>query len=499
MGAVPAEESRRGSCRLVRGRRCSGGPGRRCPASRAIPAADPGAARRAGVGAPGEREDSLAPVLDRRVGPGRVRRLGLGAGEERDPQRLWISVLDALRDTATGAALVRGLTAAPDLDGWTVVERLMEDLASLEDRIWLVIDDLHELCSAEALRQLELLIMRAPAALRFVLVTRHDLRLGLHRLRLAGELTEIRADDLRFSRAEARALLDAAGVALSDSALGPAVRPDRGLGGGVAAGRAVAGRASRSGALRGRVRRQRAHGRRVPAGRGPGTAAGRGPAAAAADLHPATGQWRAGRPADRRLRRGARPAAARGGRRVRHLAGRAAVLVSLPPALRRPPAAGAERDRASQAPRIARSRRRMVRRTRVPRRGGPAGPGRAELGAGRPPTVGPLGRPGPGWAGRHRARAPRPLPGRRDRRRCRAGGAGGRSPAGSGVAGRGRTVPGSRHPETGFSARRPGRTSAGRTRRRADAPGPPARRPRGRGRGGATAAGPRGVGGPGTV
>ena len=139
--------------------------------------------------------------------------------EERDPQRLWISVADALRGTAAGAEQVRGLTAAPDLDGWTAVERLLEDLASLEDRIWLVIDDLHELCSAEALRQLELLIMRAPAALRFVLVTRHDLRLGLHRLRLAGELTEIRADDLRFSRTEARVLLAAAGVALSDSTL----------------------------------------------------------------------------------------------------------------------------------------------------------------------------------------------------------------------------------------------------------------------------------------
>jgi LuxR family transcriptional regulator, maltose regulon positive regulatory protein len=139
--------------------------------------------------------------------------------EERDPQRLWISVANALRSTAAGAEQVRGLTAAPDLDGWTAVERLLEDLASLEDRIWLVIDDLHELGSAEALRQLELLIMRAPAALRFVLVTRHDLRLGLHRLRLAGELTEIRADDLRFSRTESRTLLDAAGVVLSGSAL----------------------------------------------------------------------------------------------------------------------------------------------------------------------------------------------------------------------------------------------------------------------------------------
>ena len=140
-------------------------------------------------------------------------------GGECDPQWLWVSVAGALRETAPGSALVHGLTAAPDLNGWTVVERLLEDLASLEDRVWLVIDDLHELHSAEALRQLELLIMRAPAPLRFVLATRHDLRLGLHRLRLAGELTEIRTADLRFSRAEARALLDAAGAPMSDSAL----------------------------------------------------------------------------------------------------------------------------------------------------------------------------------------------------------------------------------------------------------------------------------------
>jgi LuxR family maltose regulon positive regulatory protein len=138
-----------------------------------------------------------------------------------DPQRFWISVTGALRATDAGSALVRALTAAPDLDGWTVVERLLEDLAALEDRVWLVIDDVHELRSAQALSQLELLIMRAPPALRFVLATRHDLRLGLHRLRLAGELSEIRVTDLRFTRPEARALLDAAGIAapLSDSAV----------------------------------------------------------------------------------------------------------------------------------------------------------------------------------------------------------------------------------------------------------------------------------------
>jgi len=138
--------------------------------------------------------------------------------DERDPQRFWVSVVGALRGTVPGSALVQALTAAPELDGWAVVERLLTDLAPLRDRVWLVIDDVHEL-DADALRQLELLVMRAPPRLRFVLATRHDLRLGLHRLRLEGELAEIRAPDLRFSLAEARELLAAAGVRLPEPAL----------------------------------------------------------------------------------------------------------------------------------------------------------------------------------------------------------------------------------------------------------------------------------------
>ena len=140
--------------------------------------------------------------------------------QERDPQRFWMSVLGALRQTAPGSGLVRELTAAPDLGGWAITERLLKDLVPLQDRLWLAIDDVHELGSADALRQLELLVMRGPPELRFVLVTRHDLRLGLHRLRLEGELTEIRAADLRFTFGEARELFGAAGVELPEPALG---------------------------------------------------------------------------------------------------------------------------------------------------------------------------------------------------------------------------------------------------------------------------------------
>ncbi|HET6188797.1 MAG TPA: LuxR C-terminal-related transcriptional regulator [Trebonia sp.] len=145
-----------------------------------------------------------------------------------DAQQFWISILDALRETVPGSKLVRPLTGAPDLDGWAILERLLEDLGRLEEPLWLVIEDVYELRSAEALAQLELLLMRAPSELRFVLLTRGDVRLRLHRLRLEGELADIRAADLRFNVDEARALFKAAGVELPEPALATLVRRTEG-------------------------------------------------------------------------------------------------------------------------------------------------------------------------------------------------------------------------------------------------------------------------------
>ena len=136
-----------------------------------------------------------------------------------DSARFWIWTLDALRGTAAGSNLIRDLAPAPGLAGDAIVEWLLEDLRSLENPLWLVIDDVHELGSSDALRQLALFAMRSPERLRLVFLTRRDLRLGLHRLRLEGDLTEIRGDQLRFSLDEARALFEASGTPLPDSAL----------------------------------------------------------------------------------------------------------------------------------------------------------------------------------------------------------------------------------------------------------------------------------------
>jgi LuxR family maltose regulon positive regulatory protein len=137
---------------------------------------------------------------------------------ERDPQSFWVSVLDAVRQTRPGSSLLEESVATPNPDGWASVDGLVTDLARLDERLWLVIDDLDEL-DTEALRQLELLMAHAPAELRFALSTRRDLTLGLHRIRLEGGLTELRGSDLRFTLDEARELFDAVGVPISDCAL----------------------------------------------------------------------------------------------------------------------------------------------------------------------------------------------------------------------------------------------------------------------------------------
>ena len=134
---------------------------------------------------------------------------------ERDAQRFWLSVIGAL---ARVVGSVEGVAPAPSFRGDVVVERLLSELRSLRERVVLVIDDLHELRSGDALDWLELFLARLPSQLLVVLATREDPRLGLHRLRLVGALTELRGPDLAFSPEEARKLLKTAGVRLSDVA-----------------------------------------------------------------------------------------------------------------------------------------------------------------------------------------------------------------------------------------------------------------------------------------
>jgi LuxR family maltose regulon positive regulatory protein len=152
--------------------------------------------------------------------PGRPHRLAVVPlrRDQQDGQQFWLALLGAVRRTNGTAGRAEPPTATPDFNGQAMVDRVLAELADNGDAIIVVIDDLHELHSPEAFDQLTSLLTNLPPHVHAVLTTRHDLRLRLHRLRLAGELAEIRAADLRFTERETRELLDAAGIALSEGA-----------------------------------------------------------------------------------------------------------------------------------------------------------------------------------------------------------------------------------------------------------------------------------------
>jgi LuxR family maltose regulon positive regulatory protein len=137
--------------------------------------------------------------------------------DQQDAQQFWLALLDAVRDGAAATGRAGPPVATPEFNPPAMVDRVLAELADASPGITLVIDDLHELNSPEALAQLTRVLTNLPPGAHAMLTTRHDLRLGLHQLRLAGELAEIRAADLRFTERETRCLLDALGIALSDS------------------------------------------------------------------------------------------------------------------------------------------------------------------------------------------------------------------------------------------------------------------------------------------
>jgi LuxR family transcriptional regulator, maltose regulon positive regulatory protein len=149
---------------------------------------------------------------------GRRRRLAMlqVPRDQQDAQQFWLAVLEAVCDAAAVACPAERPAATPDFNAPAMVDRVLSELADADTGITLVIDDLHELNSAAAVDQLSRLLTSLPPDTHALLTTRHDLRLRLHQLRLAGELAEIRATDLRFTERETRLLLDASGITLSE-------------------------------------------------------------------------------------------------------------------------------------------------------------------------------------------------------------------------------------------------------------------------------------------
>jgi LuxR family transcriptional regulator, maltose regulon positive regulatory protein len=137
--------------------------------------------------------------------------------DQHDAQQFWLAVLGAVRQVPGAVGGAEPPAASLEFNGRATAGRVLSELEGQRGRVVLVIDDLHELRSPQALAQLTGLLTSLPPNAHAVLATRRDQRLRLHQLRLAGELAEIRGADLRFTERETRELLGASGITLSEA------------------------------------------------------------------------------------------------------------------------------------------------------------------------------------------------------------------------------------------------------------------------------------------
>jgi LuxR family transcriptional regulator, maltose regulon positive regulatory protein len=133
--------------------------------------------------------------------------------------RFWSAALASLR---AAGGVERGELAelAPPQEsssGDQFAARFVAALSELPEPLVLVIDDLHELTSREALLDLAYVLTYGAARLRVVAAARREPALPLHRLRLSGGLTELRMAELAFSPEEAAELFAVLGQPLTAS------------------------------------------------------------------------------------------------------------------------------------------------------------------------------------------------------------------------------------------------------------------------------------------
>jgi ATP/maltotriose-dependent transcriptional regulator MalT len=125
--------------------------------------------------------------------------------EENDPTRFLAYLIAAVQTLVPniGAGVV-GLLQSPQPPPITaVLTALLNDLTTLPDPFILILDDYH-LIEAQAVNQaLAYLVEHLPPQMHLVVATREDPQLPLARLRARGQVTELRAADLRFTPAEA--------------------------------------------------------------------------------------------------------------------------------------------------------------------------------------------------------------------------------------------------------------------------------------------------------
>jgi len=135
--------------------------------------------------------------------------LSLDEGDN-DPTRFLAYVVAALQALAPkiGASALAALQSSQPPPIESILTALLNEIATLTDHFILVLDDYHVIDSKPVDHALTFLLEHLPPQMHLVIASREDPHLPLSRLRARGQLTELRAADLRFTPSEAAEFLN---------------------------------------------------------------------------------------------------------------------------------------------------------------------------------------------------------------------------------------------------------------------------------------------------
>lgn len=129
---------------------------------------------------------------------------------DNDPVR-FISYLVAALQTikpGIGESLLPALQGPQPLQLEPLLTALLNEVSNISEHFVLILDDYHSIDSRPVAKSLDFLIEHQPPQMHLVITTREDPQLPLARYRARGQLTELRAADLRFTPGEAAELLN---------------------------------------------------------------------------------------------------------------------------------------------------------------------------------------------------------------------------------------------------------------------------------------------------
>ena len=135
--------------------------------------------------------------------------LSLDEGDN-EPTRFLMYLIAALQTIVTnigeGALSAIQSTQPPSIE--FLLTNLLNEIAAIPDHFILVLDDYHVIDSQPVDQALVFLVEHLPPQMHLVITTREDPPLPLSRLRARGQVTELRAADLRFTPSEAAEFLN---------------------------------------------------------------------------------------------------------------------------------------------------------------------------------------------------------------------------------------------------------------------------------------------------